>query len=250
MRWFLYVCIFFLAVSCSSRPEEVKPEKPSERIVSRDEAFGELPCFRCHSYQRFSTPQRGVFSHAIHRDTGYHCNQCHSFKAHSFMKTDTALCNDCHSLKTFVYSASGFAAKFSHERHAKLGCRECHMGIFQMKKGLSKITMDSIYQGRYCGACHNGKKAFSSSECALCHEMKNFKGSVFYKVEGIGNVSFGHDFHTQIFTCDQCHPKLFEMSRKQNKMTMDAMYSGKFCGACHNGKMAFASTECLKCHKP
>jgi c(7)-type cytochrome triheme protein len=249
MRWFLGICILVVALSCSSQPERENVQKPQARIVSRDEALGELPCFRCHSYQKFTSRQKGAFSHALHRDTGYHCNQCHTFKAHSFMKINGELCKDCHNLKIFVYSSGGFPARFNHENHAKLGCKECHMGIFPMKKGISRMTMDSIYEGRYCGACHNGKKAFSSSECGLCHEMKTFKKSVFYKVEGIGNVSFSHEFHTQMFACDQCHPVIFNMRRSQNKITMDALNSGKYCGACHNGQSAFPSSECAKCHK-
>lgn len=249
MRWFVYGCLLVLSVSCSPHVEKEKAEKSQERIVSRDEAVGGLPCFKCHSYQRFASSEKGVFSHFTHRDTGYHCNQCHSSKAHHFMKINTSLCNDCHSLKTFTYSASGLPAKFNHETHARLGCKECHNGIFQMKKGASKMTMAFIYQGRYCGACHNGKKAFPSSECTLCHEMKTFKKAVSYKVEGIGNISFSHEFHTQMFGCDNCHPTFFEMKRTQKKMTMDAMYAGKYCGACHNGEKASALTECVKCHK-
>jgi c(7)-type cytochrome triheme protein len=252
MRWFLYFCLFIIAVSCSSLLEGAGVEKPRERMVSTDEAIGELPCFRCHSYQKFSSPQKGFFSHSLHRDKGYHCNQCHSFKAHSFMRTNTRLCNDCHSLKTFTYSTSGFPAKFNHEGHARSGCKECHMGIFQMKKGLSKITMDAIYQGRYCGACHNGKKAFSSAECSLCHEMKEmktFKKNVFYKVGKFGDVTFSHELHTQLFSCKQCHPGTFGMKKTEKKMTMDSMYAGKYCGSCHNGQSAFSSSECRKCHK-
>ncbi|MCK7485639.1 MAG: cytochrome c3 family protein [Bacillus subtilis] len=58
---------------------------------------------------------------------------------------------------------------------------------------------------------------------------------------------FGHTFHTAAFGCDQCHPKLFAM-KKSGKLKMEPMYGGKSCGACHNGQMAFASTECAKCH--
>ncbi len=248
MRWCIYVCLLVLSVSCSPRVEKEKAEKPQERVISRDEAVGELPCFKCHSYQKFVSPKKGAFSHAVHRDTGYHCNQCHRFQAHRFMKTDTSVCNTCHNIKTFTYASSGFPAKFNHESHAKLGCRECHTGIFQMKKGASRMTMDAMYQGRHCGACHDGKKAFSSTDCGKCHELKGFKKPVTYKVESIGNVSFSHEFHTRIFPCDNCHPKVFEMKKTQKKMTMDAMYNGKYCGSCHNGGKAFPSTDCGKCH--
>jgi c(7)-type cytochrome triheme protein len=250
MRWFTCICLLVLSVSCTPHAEleKAKAEKPQERTISRDEAIGELPCFKCHSYQRFSSPEKGAFSHTVHLNTGYHCNQCHSFRAHRFMKTDTSVCNKCHNIKTFTYAASGFPARFNHEFHAKLGCKECHPGIFQMKRGTTKMTMDAIYQGRQCGACHNGTKAFPSSECGRCHEMKVFKQPVSYKVGGIGSVTFSHEFHTQIFQCDQCHPGTFAMKRSRGKMKMDDMYAGKLCGACHNGEKAFASTDCEKCH--
>ncbi len=251
-KWFLLFCIFLFAASSPFRLEAANEEKPRERIVSMDEAIGELPCFRCHSYQKFSSTQKGLFSHLLHRDKGYHCNQCHSYKAHSFMRTETGVCDGCHSLKTFTYSTSGFPSKFNHESHAKLGCKECHTGIFQMKRGLSKITMDAIYQGRYCGACHNGKKAFSSAECSMCHnvnEMKTFNKSLVYKTGSFGDVTFSHSFHTQMFSCTDCHPKTFGMRKTEKSMTMDSMYAGKYCGTCHNGQSAFPSSECMKCHK-
>ena len=248
MRWCIYVCLLVLSVACSPYGEKEKVEKPQERIISRDEAVGELPCFKCHSYQKFSSPGTGAFPHSLHANSGYHCNQCHRFEAHRFMKTDMTVCNTCHNIKTFTYAASGFPARFDHESHAKQGCRECHPGIFPMKKGGSGMTMDALYQGRYCGACHDGKKAFPSSDCGRCHEMKGFRRAVLYRVESIGNVSFSHEFHTGIFPCDSCHPKVFEMKRSQKKMTMDALYNGKFCGSCHNGEKAFPSTDCGKCH--
>jgi c(7)-type cytochrome triheme protein len=249
MKWCIYVCLLVLSVSCSPHLEKEKAEKPQERTMSRDEAIGGLPCFKCHSYQKFASPEKGSFPHAIHLGTGYHCNQCHSFKAHRFMKTDTSICNACHNLKTFTYAGSGFPARFNHEFHARLGCKECHTGIFQMKKNSSRMTMDALYSGKYCGVCHNGKKAFSSSECGRCHEMKAFKKAISYKVDGIGDVTFSHEFHTQMFGCEQCHPGTFAMKKTQKKMTMDAMYAGKYCGSCHNGEKAFPSTDCGKCHK-
>lgn len=249
MRWCIFICLLVLSVSCAPQVEKEKAEKPQERVISKDEAIGELPCFKCHSYQKFVSPQKGAFSHSIHMNAGYHCNQCHRFEAHRFMQTDMSVCNTCHNIKTFTYASLGFPAKFNHESHAKLGCRECHTALFQMKKGTARMTMDAIYQGRFCGACHNGKKAFSSSECGKCHEMKAFKKPVSYKVEGMGNVTFAHEFHTQIFGCDQCHPGTFAMKRSQGKMKMDAMYAGKYCGVCHNGEKAFPSTDCARCHK-
>ena len=247
MKWCIYGILLVLAASCTPHREKERVEKPQERIISRDEALGGIPCFKCHSYQKFSTPVKGTFPHGLHRETGYHCNQGHSIKGHSAMKTRTDACTGCHSLKGFSYTSSGLPVHFNHESHAKPGCRECHPGTFQMKKNTSRMTMDALYQGKYCGLCHNGKRSFASTECTRCHEMKAFKKAISYKVESIGNVSFSHEFHTQVFTCDNCHPAIFSM--KRTKMTMDPMYGGKYCGVCHNGEKASAITDCGKCHR-
>ena len=65
--------------------------------------------------------------------------------------------------------------KFDGELHKKAGatCKECHTdGMFPEKKmGGVKISMEQIYAGKLCGACHNGKKAFEAKgNCARCHK--------------------------------------------------------------------------------
>jgi c(7)-type cytochrome triheme protein len=63
--------------------------------------------------------------------------------------------------------------------HAKKGlhCDLCHVaGLFQTKYGSDKMTMAEMNRGRFCGACHNGKKVFSTSDpkaCRKCHQGKN-----------------------------------------------------------------------------
>lgn len=250
MRWAIILIIMpFLVLSCSPMAGKEKIPEKTEVAVTVDDIYGELPCFRCHSFQKFRHPEKGSFSHPVHRDKGYHCNQCHSFKAHSFMKTNTDLCNNCHNLKVIAFSYTAMPSRFNHERHAALGCKECHPGLFPMKKGTTRISMDEIYRGIYCGTCHNGKKAFSSSECTRCHEMKSFSRELRYKVEGIGDVVFSHKFHTSLFSCDQCHSSTFPMKKTKGKMTMDEINNGKYCGACHNGSTASPASECGKCHQ-
>jgi c(7)-type cytochrome triheme protein len=62
--------------------------------------------------------------------------------------------------------------------HAKKGyhCDVCHTaGLFQTKKGVDKMTMAAMKQGKFCGVCHNGTKAFSVSDkatCQRCHKKK------------------------------------------------------------------------------
>ena len=65
--------------------------------------------------------------------------------------------------------APAFKVVFPHGAHTTwLACANCHPGIFQMAKGADPITMEKIYAGEYCGACH-GKVAFPVTTCGRCH---------------------------------------------------------------------------------
>jgi hyperosmotically inducible protein len=70
-----------------------------------------------------------------------------------------------------------------------------------------------------------------------------------------GKVIFDGKAHADKgLKCADCHtsPKLFEMKKGGDKISMAAMNEGKFCGSCHNGKKAFgvkAPENCAKCHK-
>jgi c(7)-type cytochrome triheme protein len=70
-----------------------------------------------------------------------------------------------------------------------------------------------------------------------------------------GAVTFVHKAHVggQKLKCDNCHkdPNLFT-KKKEAKITEADHKEKKFCGACHDGKKAFAMTtkdDCAKCHK-
>lgn len=68
-------------------------------------------------------------------------------------------------------------------------------------------------------------------------------------------VVFDHKKHIEDagLSCDDCHDELFEMAagtaEENEDFNMEALYNGKYCGACHNGEMAFASNrKCTSCH--
>lgn len=75
------------------------------------------------------------------------------------------------------FEAKGGPGKviFDGQMHAGKGlkCSECHPGVFKMKKGADAITMKDINEGKFCGTCHNGTKAFSAKDatnCGKCHK--------------------------------------------------------------------------------
>lgn len=59
---------------------------------------------------------------------------------------------------------------FSHKKHALWNsCEACHPEIFpSVKRGAVKYSMFEIFDGEYCGLCHD-RVAFPLSECEKCH---------------------------------------------------------------------------------
>jgi c(7)-type cytochrome triheme protein len=81
------------------------------------------------------------------------------------------------------------------------------------------------------------------------------------KVGKLQPVVFGHAAHGKLNACADCHEgkePLFPKKRGSEGMKMSDMKAGKGCGSCHDGKKTFgqdkkkifASTMCMKCHKP
>lgn len=63
---------------------------------------------------------------------------------------------------------------FDGKVHADKGlkCPDCHTKIWPMKKGTA-MKMADLNAGKFCGTCHDGKKAFKTSDaanCAKCHK--------------------------------------------------------------------------------
>jgi len=66
---------------------------------------------------------------------------------------------------------------------------------------------------------------------------------------GMRPAVFPHWFHRIRFRCSVCHDQLgFKMKKEANKIDMGKIANGQFCGACHNGKIAWAPVYCDRCH--
>jgi c(7)-type cytochrome triheme protein len=140
---------------------------------------------------------------------------------------------------------------FSHETHLKRAnnnCKICHDVIYSLRDK-RPYTMAEMEKGRSCGACHNGKQAFTAAaNCDRCHKDMKPK-TVTFKLKRVAPAVFSHTFHTSVYSCKDCHTKTFPYKTVVGKATMEDMFNGKSCGACHNGKTAFsAAGDCAKCH--
>lgn len=234
-----------------------------------------ISCDKCHSglfeLKALSAQEKPDFNmQAMYK--GKYCGACHNGKDAFAANTQCARCHlgvkgyarlakmqkaDTKSASQVSYTADvtvgkgDTAVKFRHTTHSSVAkCTDCHNRLFNMKAGSSKITYADHSEGRACFSCHNGSKAFHYETCTNCHtKTPSPKGDIHYKVKGYSPARFPHDLHSKMFKCEDCHPKHYKMKAGATKMTMDAMYKGKYCGVCHNGNVAFASTDCMKCHK-
>ena len=67
--------------------------------------------------------------------------------------------------------------------------------------------------------------------------------------EGMRPVIFPHWFHRMRFRCKVCHSELgFKMRAGANEITMADILDGRFCGMCHNDRIAWGPVNCDLCH--
>jgi c(7)-type cytochrome triheme protein len=66
---------------------------------------------------------------------------------------------------------------------------------------------------------------------------------------GMRPVVFPHWFHRIRYRCKVCHADLgFKFKAGGNDINMVKIIDGQFCGACHNGEIAWSVENCNMCH--
>lgn len=66
---------------------------------------------------------------------------------------------------------------------------------------------------------------------------------------GMRPAVFPHWFHRIRFSCKVCHTDLgFKFKAGGNEIDMVKIIDGQFCGACHNGGIAWSVENCDLCH--
>jgi c(7)-type cytochrome triheme protein len=88
---------------------------------------------------------------------------------------------------------------------------------------------------------------------ATAHEALAEYGDVvinnYSDAAGIRPVVFPHWFHRMRFRCKVCHSDLgFKFAAGGNEINMLKIIDGQFCGACHNGGVAWPVENCDLCH--
>ena len=175
---------------------------------------------------------------------GQSCGACHNGK----QAFDAHECSKCHQVKEIVYQVKETGpTRFSHQKHLTKvkDCSTCHTRLYKTGKN-PPVTMAEMEKGKSCGSCHNGKQAFDVNKCSKCHSSPELT----YNTPPVTKATFSHAFHTQVYSCKDCHSGVLKPDRKKNKRaTMAEMEKGQSCGTCHDGKSAFSvKGDCAKCH--
>jgi len=249
--------LFFTAAALAAETKDIRfTFKNADPVVFSHEfhlAKYDNKCKVCHD-AIFNLRNRRHFTMAEMEKTKS-CGACHSgIKA--FSVASEGGCVKCHKGKPreVTYTIKGLgSAVFSHNIHiAKTNgaCRSCHNG--KVITGRQRaVTMAEMEKGRTCGACHNGKRAFTvTANCNRCHKGLTPK-DVTFVIKGVTPATFSHQVHTQTYSCKECHTRVFPFKAVAGKATMADMEKGVSCGTCHaKGKDAFPTTgDCDKCHK-
>ncbi len=188
-----------------------------------------------------------------------------TFFAGSVLPAVNSVASDDYDVKAFgpkraIVWKKPVEVRFEHRTHTDelgLSCDSCHGELFAMQRGVApktgKFTMASLDKGMFCGSCHNGDDAFSTTtNCQACHIIP---ADPVVMTRPVKAVIFSHQLHSTEFDleCSSCHDELFSMkvgtAEKSPDYTMKSLYEGKYCGNCHDGETAFASnTRCNTCH--
>ncbi len=195
-------------------------------------------CTACHD--AIFDMRKKVRSTMADMAKGKSCGACHDGKK----AFPLSRCTTCHPTKEVTYQVKQTGAvRFSHRLHTrKATCTACHDRLYGAGPN-KQVGMAQMEKGKSCGACHNGRKAFTLSRCAGCHPVRE----VTYQVKETGPVRFSHRAHLATYACGTCHAGLYAAGPNK-RVGMARMKQGKSCGACHDGKTAFAVGACTRCH--
>lgn len=157
--------------------------KPFPRLKSfrmkfdhaRHVSMGSVSCNTCHR------ESRGGVAMSIPASFNAHtiCWRCHTPRAQSGGK-DISSCGTCHQLGGYSRTPEmmpAFRVSFSHAKHTKVNCNECHQvrpGQPQRRQVTTPEPLNhhATGRGQSCMTCHDGKRAFGGEDftaCKRCH---------------------------------------------------------------------------------
>jgi c(7)-type cytochrome triheme protein len=138
--------------------------------------MGNVSCATCHK------PFRAGVAMSIPSSFNAHstCYRCHTPRAQASGR-DISSCGTCHQLGSYSRTPTftqAFRVGFSHAKHQKETCTECHQVRADMPQRRQvtqpqPLNHHATGAGQSCMTCHDGKRAFGGDDftvCKRCHQ--------------------------------------------------------------------------------
>ena len=173
------------------------------------------------------------------------CLSCHY---HRKSRSDCGLCHLGKPAPTIrERQRIGHGAVFSHEKHAKTDCLDCHPRV-EGWENLDGTMQDTSMKG--CVACHNGVKA--KRDCTLCHAKTPRPADHGRNYERKHGVAWRSDPAScrmchEDSSCLACHarkPRDHTLAWTARRHGISAQANPERCDACHASK-----DTCRRCHR-
>ena len=186
-------------------------------------------CRLCHVDVGFAMQANATQVHEADNRKGFYCGACHNGRiAFGAVGPDGKNCDRCHSQGKDVhgqYDFSAFTAQFPKGRFGNNVDWEA-----AELEGKIKLT-DTLPD--------------ISIKRKPLDVPKDY--SIEAKVAGLPEIIFSHKKHAVWNGCELCHPDIYAVKAGATKYSMEDVFAGKFCGACH-GSVAFPANDCQRCH--
>jgi c(7)-type cytochrome triheme protein len=210
-----------------------------------------------------------VFDHWRHRAT-FTCRLCHVDVGFAMAPGATGItaadnaagfyCGACHNGKALGDGAAVFeSCDASKARQPGPTCLRCHsLGKTVAKPDDFAAFTKGLPKGRF----GNGVDWEKAEETGLIRPVDVLPGLSIPRAtlaaqkdfdltpeqRGMPEIIFSHAKHTVWNGCELCHPDIFPAVKKGTvKFTMQDIFDGKSCGACHV-TVAFPLLDCQRCH--
>jgi c(7)-type cytochrome triheme protein len=249
------VLVFFLILLCASVAY-------AQGILMRAKRPNEYGNVVINNFSEKNNIAPVVFNHWLHR-AKYTCRLCHvdigfGMKANSTKMTEDdnqngLYCGACHNGK------EAFAPTEKDEAgNEKKNCERCHSYGMKVKFENNFYTFFKGFPKARFGNKIDWLKAEEQGLIKLKDylEGQSIPGSTLKQTKdiaikskdmGLPDIIFSHKKHTIWNGCEVCHPQIFGVKQGSTVYTMQDIFNGKYCGACH-GKVAFPTTDCELCH--
>ena len=191
-------------------------------------------CRLCHVDIGFAMQAGGTGMTETDNKNGMYCGACHNgkeaFGPHEKRKSGVTVptCERCHSYGKdvdFKYDFYTFRKQFPPERFGN--------GIdWLTTEDQNLVTLKDHIEG-------------VSIRRSKIQEPKEF--DLKPKEPNMPDIIFSHKKHTVWNGCELCHPEIFGVKKNSVPYSMQEIFAGLYCGACH-GTVAFPNIDCQRCH--